>query len=207
MLAQQLIQTEAELRAIIGHPGSIAKAKQIAVLDVHCKAFIAESPMLMLSTASALGLCDVSPRGDLPGFVQVLDDHHLLIPERPGNRRADSLLNILENPLVGLLFLIPDVVETLRVNGEAQLVQDPELLQALAVQGKAPKLAIRVRVREAFLHCGKAFVRSKLWESRTQQNSIRASAARVFLEHSCTTELSEAQAEEILRTDYREGLY
>jgi hypothetical protein len=202
-----MIQTEAELRALIGHPGSIAKAKQIAALDVHCRAFIAESPLLMLATANANGLCDVSPRGDLPGFVAVEDHHHLIIPERPGNRRADSLVNITENPQVGLLFLIPGNLETLRVNGLARLVQDPEVLEPLAVQGKVPKLAIRVEVREAFLHCGKALVRSKAWEARTPQPSNRASAAKVFVEHSCTAELSEAQAEKILEEDYREGLY
>lgn len=203
----QTIETPAELRALIGHPGPIALAKQIYLLDSHCKAFIAESPILMLSTASASGLCDVSPRGDGPGFVQVLDEHHLLIPERPGNRRADSLVNILENPQVGLLFLIPGVVETLRVNGQAQLVQDAALLEPLAVQGKVPKLAIRVKVREAFLHCGKALVRSKLWEARAGQNSNRASAARVFLEHSCTTHISEAEAQASLEQEYREELY
>ncbi|HZQ35167.1 MAG TPA: pyridoxamine 5'-phosphate oxidase family protein, partial [Dehalococcoidia bacterium] len=129
-----------------------------------CRAFIARSPFALLGTASAAGFCDVSPRGDLPGFARVLDERTLVLPERPGNRRTDSLSNIIENPQVGLLFLVPGIEETLRVNGRAAISADAELLASMAVQGKAPRLAIVVEVREAYLHCAKAFRRSQLWD-------------------------------------------
>jgi hypothetical protein len=118
-----------------------------------------------LGTADAAGNCDVSPKGDPPGFVYVHDDRTLVIPDRPGNRRIDSLTNILQNPHVGLLFLIPGMDETLRVNGTAQVVRDPSLLERLAIDGKPPLLAIVVRIDQCFLHCGKSFLRAKLWDA------------------------------------------
>ena len=158
------VRTAAELRAVLGEPTERAVQKQLAALDKHCRAFIARSPFLVLSTANAAGGCDASPKGDRPGFVLVLDDHTLVIPDRPGNRRADSLLNILQNPHVGLLFLIPGMGETLRVNGSASLVRDQALLERLAVDGKKPQLAIVVKVEECYLHCAKALLRSQLWD-------------------------------------------
>ena len=159
-----VVRTAAELREILGYPTERAVQKQLSALDKHCQAFIARSPFLVLSTSNARGGCDASPKGDRPGFVLVLDEQTLVIPDRPGNRRADSLLNILDNPQVGLLFLIPGMGETLRVNGSASIVQDRSLLEQLAVDGKEPQLAIVVKVQECFLHCAKALIRSQLWK-------------------------------------------
>ncbi len=136
----------------------------MVALDKNSKTFIAHSPFVLLSTANREGRCDVSPRGDLPGFVHVLDDTTLLLPDRPGNKRIDSMLNVIENPHVGLLFVIPGVEDTLRVNGRAAIVRDPELLEPLAHRGKTPKLAIAVETEEVFFHCAKAFKRSSLWK-------------------------------------------
>lgn len=158
------IDSEQGLRALHTAPSELVKRKCIGRLDRHCRDFIALSPFLVLGTADAEGHADASPRGDPPGFVKVLDDQTLLIPERPGNNLLDSLSNIVANPEVGLLFLIPGFDETLRVNGTAALVQEPAALAALAVDGKAPKVAIRVTVREVYLHCARSFRRAKLWD-------------------------------------------
>ncbi len=154
-----------ELRSIIGDPQPISVKKQFSDLDRHCCAFISLSPFLLIGTSNGAGRCDVSPKGDSPGFVQVLDNETLLIPERPGNRRGDTLVNILENPHVGLLFMIPGIEDTLRVNGRATIVKDEELLNLTAHQGKRPVLNIAVQVQQAFLHCAKAFKRSHLWDA------------------------------------------
>ena len=161
------VTSEAELREVLGMPGDIAVQKQIAALDKHARLFVERSPFALLSSSDAAGNCDVSPRGDGPGFVHILDDQTLLVPERPGNRRADTLTNVLENPHVGLLFLIPNVDETLRVNGSAQIVRDPELLAPMAFRGKTPLLALAVELDEVFFHCPKAFRRSGLWKPAT----------------------------------------
>lgn len=153
-----------ELRAIFGAPMERAVLKEHASLDVHSRAFIASAPFLLLATSGAAGRCDVSPKGDAPGFVLVLDDHHLVVPDRPGNNRIDVFSNIVENPHVGMIFLIPGREDTLRVNGRACIVRDGEILDRLEVQGKRPKVAIGVEVEECFLHCAKAFKRSGLWE-------------------------------------------
>jgi hypothetical protein len=158
------IESEQELRALHAPPSDLVKKKCVDRLDGHCRDFIALSPFLVLGTANAEGKADVSPRGDPPGFVKVLDDRTLLIPDRPGNNLLDSLSNIIANPDVGLLFVIPGFEETLRVNGRADVVRDPALLAPLAVAGKAPKVAIRVAVREAYLHCAKSFRRARLWD-------------------------------------------
>jgi hypothetical protein len=162
-----LIASEADLRDLLGAPSEVVIKKQLSALDRHCRAFIALAPFVALATTDAAGHCDVSPRGDSPGFVQVLDERRLVIPERPGNRRADSLRNILQTGTVGLLFIIPGFEETLRVNGRAWLTRDPDLLTGMAVRGKSPQLAIGVEVEETFLHCAKAFMRSQLWETAT----------------------------------------
>ncbi len=162
---KNLVTTEEELRAILGEPSDLVKQKVISYLDPHCQQFIGKSPFLMMSTSDQAGNCDVSPRGDVPGFVLTLDEKRLIIPERPGNKRADSMLNILSNPHVGLVFLIPGLGETLRINGTACLVQEEELLNKMAVNGKTPLLGIGVEVEECYIHCAKAFRRSGLWKS------------------------------------------
>jgi PPOX class probable FMN-dependent enzyme len=161
---KDVVASEDELRAVLGHPAQRALDKQIDRLDEHCRNIIARSPFVVVSSADAQGRPDASPKGDLPGFVLVLDEHTLAIPERPGNRRADTFRNVLANPRVGLLFLVPGRMETLRVNGRARIVADASVLQRMAVLGKAPALALEVSVEEAFVHCGKCMLRSRLWE-------------------------------------------
>jgi PPOX class probable FMN-dependent enzyme len=156
------VETEAELREIMGTPGALAVGKQLDRLDRHCRDFIALSAFVLVGTFDSGGRCDVSPRGDEPGFVLVLDEKTLAVPERPGNRRLDSLLNVLETGTVGLLFLVPGFEETLRVNGRASVVRDAGVLERTASHGKRPPVAIGVEVEECFLHCAKAFKRSRL---------------------------------------------
>lgn len=159
------VTTEAELRTLIGgDPSPLALAKEQSRLDVHCQNFIARSPFVLVATSNAAGRCDVSPKGDAPGFVRVLDEHYVVIPDRPGNKRLDGLRNLLVNPHVGTIFLIPGREETLRVNGRASIVLDEDVLESLAARGKRPQVAIAVEVEECFLHCPKAFRRSQLWE-------------------------------------------
>lgn len=161
---KDIVTSREELRAIFGAPGERAVLKERAHLDVHTREFIARSPFVLLATSNRAGRCDVSPKGDAPGFVMVLDDTHLVIPDRVGNNRIDGLTNIVENPHLGMIFLIPGREDTLRVNGRACIIRDGEILSRLAVQGKQPKVAIGVEVEECFLHCAKAFKRSGLWD-------------------------------------------
>jgi uncharacterized protein len=158
------------LREIIDTPKPDAPAirKQHATLDAHDRAFIARAPFLLLATAGSDGRCDVTPRGDAPGFVAVLDDTTIVIPDRLGNNRTDSLRNIIDNPGIGVLFLLPGVNETLRVNGLARITTDAALLAPLAAQNKAPRSGLLVEVKQAYLQCGKALIRSKLWDKATQ---------------------------------------
>ncbi len=158
-----ILTSAGELREIIGTPKSRSVLKERRTLDDHTRAFIAQSPFLLLATAGADGTCDVSPKGDVPGFVLVLDDERLVIPDRPGNKRLDGMLNLLVNPHVGLIFLVPGRDETLRVNGRACVTRDPELLARMAVENKTPQLGIGVEVEQCFVHCPKAFRRSHLW--------------------------------------------
>jgi PPOX class probable FMN-dependent enzyme len=152
------------LRSIVGSPGELVIKKELPRLDDHMRRFIAHSPFLVLSTHGADGRCDASPRGDAPGFVQVIDDQTLLIPDRRGNKRIDSLQNILATGLAGLIFLVPGVGETLRINGRATIIQDEAWLAPLAAQGQRPQLGIAVAAEQCYLQCAKALMRSKLWE-------------------------------------------
>ncbi len=161
--AAHTIRNEADLRALYGEPGKLAVGKELRHLDKHCVAFIGLSPFLMIGSTGADGLGDVSPRGDAPGFVRVLDANTLAIPDRMGNNRTDTLSNIVANPEIGLLFMVPGMNETLRVNGTARLVVEPALLESMIAQNKLPRSAIVVTVREAYLQCAKALIRSKLW--------------------------------------------
>jgi uncharacterized protein len=180
---KHVVTGEDELRALMGAPSERAVKKESATLDEPSCKFIAHSPFLLLATANASGQCDVSPKGDGPGFVRVLDERHLVIPDRPGNKRLDGMRNLLQNPHVGLIFLIPGREETLRVNGRASIVRDEEILAALAVRGKAPLVAIGVEVEECFFHCPKAFRRSALWEPAAwPDRSVLPSMACVLYE-------------------------
>jgi uncharacterized protein len=164
---KDVVTSKQELRAIFGEPSERAVLKCQSSLDEHSRAFIASSPFVLLATSNAAGQCDVSPKGDAPGFVLVLDDTHLVVPDRPGNNRTDGLSNVLENPHIGMIFLVPGRGDTLRVNGRASIIRDEEILARLAMHGKLPKVALGVEVEEAYLHCPKAFLRSSLWDPST----------------------------------------
>ena len=165
--ASHEITTLAQLREVYEAPAERSLRKELDHLDEHCGRFIALSPFMLIASADASGACDVSPKGGPPGFVSVLDEHRLLIPDATGNRRLDSLQNLLQNPQVGLLFLIPRMGETLRASGRATLTSDPELLAGLQTGGKPAKLALVVRVEQAYLHCAKCIIRSGLWRTET----------------------------------------
>lgn len=163
-LTTATIDTEVDLRALLGEPQPIVVSKIIDRLNAATRRFVEQAPFVCLATSNAAGDCDVSPRGDPPGFVRILDDRTLLVPERPGNRIADSLRNILANPHVALLFVLPGLGESFRVNGRATLTTDRDLLGPSAVEGKPPKLGILVDIDEAYAQCPKAFLRSHLWD-------------------------------------------
>jgi uncharacterized protein len=162
---EHVVASLEELRGIVEAPppGARTLLKERATLDVHSRAFIALSPFLLMATADSDGRCDVSPKGDAPGFVQVLDDRRLIIPDRPGNRRLDGMQNLVRNPHIGLIFLVPGREETLRVNGRAWITRDPEMLRRSIVHGKTPRLVLGVEVEQCFFHCAKALIRSHLW--------------------------------------------
>lgn len=158
------IETLEALRGLYPPATGRSVAKQLSWLDPHCRRFIALSPFVLLATCDGAGHADVSPRGDHAGFVAVEDERTLLVPDRPGNNRLDSLENIIANPAVGLLFLIPGIDETLRVNGQAEIRADAALTERFAIGGRRPASVLRVQVEQAYLHCAKAFMRSRLWD-------------------------------------------
>ena len=203
----EVITTEAELRAILGSPSYVAANKVISSLDEHCRAMIAASPFLLIASADAQGNLDVSPKGDPPGFVHVLDDRTIAIPDRPGNRRADTFRNIIANPKVALIFLIPGKEETLRISGKAMIVRDLWLRERMALRGKAPEFALVVSVAEAFLHCAKCVIRSGLWtEEKWPEIDNLASLARVMVAHGKLAD-SEEKVQEQINESYRDRLY
>jgi uncharacterized protein len=161
---RSVITTERELRELMGEASEGSIKKETIYITDESRRFIERSPFMLLATSGANGRCDVAPKGDPAGFVRVLDEKHLVIPDRPGNKRFDGLRNIFENPHIGLIFLVPGRHETVRVNGRAFITNDPELLDSMPVQGKRPWFAIGVEVEECFMHCGKAVLRSELWE-------------------------------------------
>lgn len=169
------IVTEEQLDALLGAPHPMTRRKLLTALDEMAVGFIKRSPLLVIGTADADGNQDVSPKGDHPGFVEVVDRNTLLIPERKGNKLKFGFRNILANPHIGLIFLVPNTDETLRVNGTAELTADPVLLERLGACGAPALLAMRVTVRECFFHCGKAFIRSALWKPETWSPHTRLS--------------------------------
>ena len=158
------IETKEELREFYGPANERSVKKQMAKLDEHAKNFIALSPFMVISSATAEG-ADASPKGDPPGFVKVIDDNTLIIPDRPGNNRVDTMSNIVENNHVGLLFLVPGMCETLRVNGRARITTDPEVLEPHSVRGRLPRSAMIIDVDDVYLHCAKALIRADLWNA------------------------------------------
>jgi uncharacterized protein len=202
-----IITTEEELREILGHPSEIVTRKTINYIDGNCRSFIENSPFLTIATSDLNGNFDVSPKGDPSGFVKILNDKTLAIPDRPGNHKADTFTNILQNPNVGLIFLIPGVKETLRVNGKAKIVTDKSVLELLVCDGKVPSLAIIVEVKEAFMHCAKCMIRSKLWlkTDDTQTHTI-PSLAKVLVEHG-RLDISVEELDGMIKNDEKTNLY
>ena len=168
-LFSDVITTEDDLRDIIGHPNPVIATLPTDTIDDNMRDFIAKCPFVLIASADANGNMDVSPKGDPVGFIHVLDDKTVIIPHRPGNRRADTFMNILQNPKVGLLLLLPNKGDILRINGHAQLVRDSDLREQMSVNGKAPTLLIAVTVEETFFHCPKCIRRSKLWEGESDE--------------------------------------
>ena len=195
-----------ELADLYGPPVEAVVSKIIDHLDGHCRDFIATSPFVLVATADELGNCDVSPKGGAPGFVSVLDERRLAIPDAPGNRLVYSLRNVVAGRRAGLLFVIPGMEETLRVNGRAWLTRDPEVLEPLAAGAKAPKVAIGVEVEEAFLHCAKAFKRSALWRPADWPDRAGlASAAQIWRDH-MALEMTTQDVQDFVDDDYENNL-
>jgi PPOX class probable FMN-dependent enzyme len=202
----QPIDDAAALRAQFGPVGPLAARKVLDHLDAYGRRFIALSPFLVLASADAGGNVDASPRGDAPGFVAVHDPQTLVIPDRRGNNRIDSFLNLMESPGIGLIFLVPGIDETLRVNGTAAMTQDPALLEPLRAQGKVPAAGLVVRVREAFFHCGKALIRSRLWDPAAHvERGTFPSLGRILSDQTAAVDVAEAEAS--IADAYRTRLY
>src|SRR5271166_2862392 len=200
------IETVARLQTLIGVPNPMTPKKLFSALDEAATNFIRRSPFLVLATADAQGNQDASPKGDGPGFVAVQDERTLLIPERKGNRLMFSLRNILANPQVGIVFLIPGTDETLRVNGAAELSDDPDLLVRLAARGAPALLAIRVNVRECFFHCAKAFIRSQLWKPETWLERKAISFGKILSARVGGGEELARQVDQAIELDYKNNL-
>jgi len=180
----EILTTEDEIEAILGKPAPRMLAKTIDTLDDICLAFIARSPFVIVASHDAAGRVDVSPKGDPAGFVHVLDRQTITIPERPGNRRADTFRNVLQNPKVGLIFVIPGKGETLRVSGTARIARDGWLRERMAMGDRLPELALVVTVEEAFVHCSKCMIRSRMWQPDTWNPGRLATAPEAVIVHS-----------------------
>ncbi len=203
---ENIITSEEQLRETLGYPSEIVTRKTINYIDEHCRSFIEKSPFITIATSDLEGNLDVSPKGDPAGFVKILDEKTLAIPDRPGNAKADTLTNIIKNPNIGLIFLIPGVRETLRINGEAKIVQDNWVLEQLTVDGKTPAFAIIVTVKEAFMHCAKCIIRSKLWQADSAKQASVPSLAKVLVEHG-KLEISVDELDGMIKNDEQTNLY
>ncbi len=206
-----LIKDEQDLRRTFSATHDIALKKCLNHVDDHAKAFIERSPFVCIGTQSQEGAADVSPRGDPCGFVKILDDRTLLIPDRPGNNRLDTLTNILTNQSVGLLFMVPGFDDTMRVNGAAELTRDPALLALMPVNDRMPGLAIVVHVHEVFIHCAKAFRRAKLWDHGQHQDRREfPSLMKIILDQTTGAPDDVTEMEELdrgLEQEYRQTMY
>jgi uncharacterized protein len=173
------ITSEEQLREVVGHPSDVVANKARTALTQEHRDWLARSPFCMIATAGTDGTCDVSPKGDPPGFTLVLDDRTIAIPDRKGNRRADGFLNVLANPHIGLIYVVPGRADTLRVNGRATLLRDAPFFDDMVVKGHRPVLALLVEVEQVFFHCPKAFMRSNLWQPETWDPDALPSRARL----------------------------
>jgi uncharacterized protein len=197
-----------ELRALVGEPAERTIAKEVPTLDERAVAFIGSAPFLVLATAAADGTCDASPKGGPPGFVKVVDEQRLLLPDFPGNKRFDGLQNLVERPGIALLFVVPGITETLRVNGSAHLTRDPELLEACAVDGKTPWFVADIQVEQVFSHCSKAFLRGGLWKPESWPDPVTVtSPSRTIAERAAEEQRPEPEIRVEVDRSYEPGLY
>ncbi len=203
---REILSTEEEIESILGKPAPRIVAKTINTLDEICLSYIARAPFVIVASCDAAGRMDVSPKGDPPGFVQVLDRHTIAIPERPGNRRADTFRNVLQNPRIGLIFIIPGKGETLRVSGTARIARDQWLRERMAVGGRVPDLALVVTVEEAFVHCTKCVVRSRMWQPDTWNPDGLASSPEAVIAHA-RLDMPVAELQALSENDIRTRLY
>lgn len=208
-LTSNTIDDEAALRTLIGLPKEIVVRKIVDHLNPLTRQFIERAPLVCLATSDREGTCDVSPRGDPAGFVRILDERTLLMPDRPGNRLADSLRNILVNPHVGLLFIIPGVTETFRVNGRATLTTDAALLEPSTLEGKPPKLGILIDIEQAYTQCSKAFLRSDCWNASQflTRADLPSNGEIACLMSGGAIDAAEYDVERAARYARREGFY
>lgn len=206
-----IVRDEAALRDLYPQTHTLAAVKSLPALDKHARDFISRSPFLCIGTQGNAAQADVSPRGDPSGFVRILDDRTIAIPDRPGNNRLDTLANILANPTVGLLFIIPGFDETLRINGRARLTTDPDIVGPMAINDRVPTLAIVVEVSEVFLHCAKAFRRSRLWDPEARQDRKEMPSLLKMILDQTTGAPEDPSAmqkiDEDLEADYRKSMY
>jgi hypothetical protein len=205
----EFLATHDELRTIYKTPrptdGSIRK--ELNFLDGHCRSFIGKSPFVLIGSSDGVGNADVTPKGDRPGFAAILDNSTIAIPDRPGNNRLDTLENILRNPSVGLLFLIPGMNETLRINGDARITADAGLRERLAVDGKEPPSIIVVTVKAAYMHCAKAFMRSELWRPETWYDRASLPTLGQIIRDQLALSESAGEIDRELDEDYQKTLW
>jgi PPOX class probable FMN-dependent enzyme len=207
-MADHIIRTVEEYREIRGEGSHLVYDKSMHVIDDHIRHFLALSTFLTIASIDADGRMDVSPKGDPPGFVKVVDDTTIAIPEREGNRRADTFTNILQNPSVALICFVPGMDETMRINGKATLTTDPDLLATMDVKGHVPQLALLVHVEEAFIHCGKAPKRGRLWDQTAQiDRSMYPKMGQVMFDHGKYTDITRDRMTEIAQDDYDTNVY
>lgn len=207
-MSEHTITSEEQLRALMGDPvHELVVVKSSPVITPMLKRYIDMSPFAALATHGADGSSDVSPRGDAPGWVHVKDEKTLILPERPGNKRLDSVINIINQPKMALLFMIPGTLETVRVNGSGVISKDPELLGLFPVNGKLPELCIVVTVEEAFGHCSKAYRRSRLWEDDYKPAEKPPTLAELMSDHLGLDEALSKELEIGIEMDVKERMY
>jgi uncharacterized protein len=202
-----IIEDIGQIKEIYGEPMERTIKKQLPRLEKHSRAFIAMSPFIVMATCDAEGRCDASPKGDAPGFVHVLDDETLLIPDRLGNNRVDSISNILQHPRIGLIFMVPGIRETLRVNGRAQITVDPALLKATEANSKLPRSGILVTADEVYFHCGKAIIRSDLWNPEKHVARKDFPSLGIVIAEQIGQIVEPKEAERATEESYRTRLY
>lgn len=202
-----LLTTEASLREVIPASG-ISADKTLDHIDEHCRRFIDHATFALIATWDVKGRADVSPKGDPPGFIHVFDDRTLAIPDRPGNGRIDTFLNLVQRPSVGLILLVPGILETCRISGRGAVTRDPDLLDTMTVSDKRPKLALVVQVEEAFIHCGKATRRGGLWtgENLVSRNDF-PTMGEMLHDHAKPTSFTRTELSEIADTDLHHNMY